>query len=195
MAGANRSTKGVCRGRPDGGHLACAGGVHLGALASRPKGSTRTQDTSRFATSQSVPYAYGVLVVEETVPPLTAATLERIERDGDALQIDQINTYLQDHLGERVTVYLAGLTEARTAVTSAPTAFAVSDARNQRLRGGYKAVRTIVEAYDATTARAWLFGTNSQLDDQAPVDVIGRTPESANIETVVRAAQGFVAHG
>ena len=41
-----------------------------------------------------------------------------------------------------------------------------------RLREGYKIVRMIVESFDEKTARAWLFGTNTRLDDEAPIDVL-----------------------
>ena len=39
----------------------------------------------------------------------------------------------------------------------------------------------ISEAYDADTAKAWLFGTNTRLDDQAPIEVLrtARSPSSS----------------
>jgi hypothetical protein len=32
----------------------------------------------------------------------------------------------------------------------------------------------ISDAYDAETAKAWLFGTNTRLDDQAPIEMFAR---------------------
>ena len=47
----------------------------------------------------------------------------------------------------------------------------------------------LVDAYDATTAKAWLFGTNSRLDDQAPIEVLGDATETADFTMVVQAAR------
>jgi hypothetical protein len=52
-------------------------------------------------------------------------------------------------------------------------------------------VRMLVDAYDATTAKAWLFGTNTRLDDRAPVDVLGLGTASEDFAAVVRAARQF----
>jgi hypothetical protein len=58
-----------------------------------------------------------------------------------------------------------------------------------RLREGCKIVRMIVESFDEKTARAWLFGTNTRLDDVAPIDVLRRAEEPAQF-AAVRAAAG-----
>jgi uncharacterized protein (DUF2384 family) len=59
----------------------------------------------------------------------------------------------------------------------------------RRLREGYKVVRMLVDAYDAKTARAWLYGTNARLDDRAPIEVLGAATKTAEFATVVRAAR------
>jgi hypothetical protein len=60
-----------------------------------------------------------------------------------------------------------------------------------RLREGYKVVRMLLDCYDQATTRNWLFGTNSRLDDQAPIGVLrsGKVPE--DFVAVVRAARQF----
>ena len=71
-----------------------------------------------------------------------------------------------------MTAFLTGLSDAeqigRYARADGPEPRA---AVAQRLRHGYKVVRMISETYDAETAKAWLFGTNASLDDQAPIEV------------------------
>lgn len=52
-----------------------------------------------------------------------------------------------------------------------------------------KVVRMLVDAYDATTAKAWLFGTNTRLDDQAPIEVLGAATQSADFTMTVQAAR------
>ncbi|MFL5862807.1 MAG: XRE family transcriptional regulator [Solirubrobacteraceae bacterium] len=71
---------------------------------------------------------------------------------------------------------------------------ALPDARShgtteRRLREAYKAVRMLIDAYDSKTARAWLFGTNTRLDDRAPIEVLGAATETAEFAAVVRAAR------
>jgi hypothetical protein len=65
----------------------------------------------------------------------------------------------------RMTAFLTGLSDAkqigRYALADGPEPRAVIA---QRLRHGYKIVRMISDAYDAETAKAWLFRTNTRLD-------------------------------
>lgn len=56
------------------------------------------------------------------------------------------------------------------------------------LREGYKVVRMIVEAFDEKTAKAWLFGTNTRLDDDAPINVLRSATEPAEFAEVRAAA-------
>jgi hypothetical protein len=76
-----------------------------------------------------------------------------------------------------MTAFLAGLSDVKQighyARADGPEPRA---AVAQRLRHGYKVVRMISDAYDAETAKAWLFGTNTRLDDEAPIEVL-RTAE------------------
>jgi uncharacterized protein (DUF2384 family) len=83
----------------------------------------------------------------------------------------------------------------QTRVASVEGAYAREDgpephgATERRLREGYKVVRMLVDAYDGKTARAWLFGTNTRLDDRAPIEVLGEATDTAEFAAVVRAAR------
>jgi hypothetical protein len=59
----------------------------------------------------------------------------------------------------------------------------------RRLRHGYKIVRMISDAYGAETAKAWLFGTNTRLDDQAPIELLRVAESPEQFTAVVRAAR------
>jgi hypothetical protein len=61
------------------------------------------------------------------------------------------------------------------------------------MREGYKVVRMIAACYDVTTARNWLFGTNSRLDEQAPIGVLRAARQPDDFSAVVRAARQFAA--
>lgn len=47
----------------------------------------------------------------------------------------------------------------------------------------------IGDAYDAETAKAWLFGTNTRLDDQAPIELLRAAKSPEEFTAVVRAAR------
>jgi hypothetical protein len=99
--------------------------------------------------------------------------------------------YLQETLGDRITAYLAGLPD-----TSALAASVRDEADANvagRLGEAYRAVRAIADTYDARTAQSWLFGTNSFLDDAAPIEVL-RAADRAEVLNSVRAAAHAFAH-
>ena len=124
---------------------------------------------------------------------LTASQAERFDREASTLPVGEVAAYLQERLGQRMTAFLAGLTDAkqvgRYAREDGPEPRA---AVAQRLRHGYKVVRVISEAYDAETAKAWLFGTNTRLDDQAPIEVLRTAERPEQFTAVIRAARQLV---
>ena len=68
----------------------------------------------------------------------------------------------------------------------------LSQTTELRLREGYKVVRMIVESFDEKTARAWLFGTKTRLDDEAPIDELRSATEPAQFAAVRAAARQLV---
>jgi uncharacterized protein (DUF2384 family) len=124
--------------------------------------------------------------------PLVLSTAEQLERDAATQPVAVIAELLQSALGQRMTAYLAGLNDVkqigRYRRPGGPTPTPLVELR---LREGYKVVRMLLDCYDHDTARNWLFGSNSRLDDQAPIGVLrnGTTPE--DFSPVVRAARQF----
>lgn len=119
----------------------------------------------------------------------------RIENDAARSEISKIAAYLQKRLGQKPTAYLSGLEDSKTVGQWAAGKAQPRDAASLRLRHAYQAARLIVEAFGDQTAKAWLFGTNSQLGDEAPAFVLrhGRLPEE--VAPVVRAARSFAESG
>ena len=126
------------------------------------------------------------------MPTLTASAAEQLERDATVLAPSDIAAYLQEQLGQRMAAHLVGLSDTRQVGRYAREYGPVpSETTERRLREAYKVVRMIAEAYDAKTAKAWLFGTNSRLDDEAPIELLGQATETAQLAAVVRAARQF----
>jgi hypothetical protein len=127
------------------------------------------------------------------MPALTAPAAEQLDHEATTLPISEIAGYLQDQLGQRIAAHLVGLRDAkqvgRYRKDDGP---APSQTTELRLREGYKVVRMIVESFDDTTARAWLFGTNTRLDDEAPIDALRRATEPVQFAAVRAAARQLV---
>jgi hypothetical protein len=127
------------------------------------------------------------------MPVLTPPAAERLDHDATTLPISEVAGYLQGQLGQRIAAHLAGLRDAkqigRYRKSDGPTPNQTTDLR---LREGYKIVRMIVESFDEKTARAWLFGTNTRLDDEAPVDILRRAEDPAQFAPVRAAARQLV---
>lgn len=106
------------------------------------------------------------------------------------MSIREIAAYMQETVGQRISAAIAGLADAkqigRYTREDGPQPHATTE---RRLREGYKIVRMLVDSYDEETAKAWLFGTNSRLDDQAPIEVLGAATETAEFTTVVQVAR------
>ena len=127
------------------------------------------------------------------MPVLTPPAAEQLDHDAATLSIPEIAGYLQDALGQKIAAHLVGSRDAkqigRYRKAGGPTPNATTDLR---LREGYKIVRMIVESFDDKTARAWLFGTNTRLDDEAPIDVLRRATEPTQFAEVKAAARQLV---
>ena len=127
------------------------------------------------------------------MPALTPPAAEQLDHDAVTLPIAEVAGYLQDELGQRIAAHLVGLRDAkqigRYRKDDGPRPNQTTDLR---LREGYKIVRMIVASFDERTARAWLFGTNTRLEDEAPIDVLRRAMEPAQFAGVRAAARQLV---
>ena len=126
------------------------------------------------------------------MPVLTEKDASALEREATVRPLGELAGYLQETLGQRMTAHLAGLEHAKQIGRYVRgEATPRSELVGRRLREGYKVVRMLADAYDATTAKAWLFGTNTRLDDRAPIDVLSVAAGSEELAAVVRAARQF----
>ena len=122
---------------------------------------------------------------------LTDEQADLLDREAAITPVPELAGYLQTELGQRIAAHLVGLTDTRQLGRLARGEHVPRAATDRRLRAGYKVTRMLADAYDGTTAKAWLFGTNTRLDDQAPVDVLSQATDSEAFTTVVRAARQF----
>ena len=112
-----------------------------------------------------------------------------VEHEATTLEIARIAKYLQDHLGQEITGYLSGIDNAKTFELWTSEESAPRNPAKTRLRYAYQAARLLIEAFDDETAKAWFFGCNTALADEAPAYVLrhGATPD--DLRLVVPAAR------
>lgn len=118
-------------------------------------------------------------------------TVTDITQAAVRLDIAEVSGYLQAQLGQKLTAYLAGVTDPKMVGRWAVGRSHPRADRDMRLREAYKATRMLVDAYDATTAKAWWVGTNTRLDDHAPAAVLRNAGDPAAIRFVAPAARAF----
>jgi hypothetical protein len=126
---------------------------------------------------------------------LTKERTLAVEREATTLDIAAIAKQLQANLGQALTAHLAGLADTRQVGRIGRGEHRPQPVTTRRLREGYKAAGMIAELYDWETAKAWLFGTNTRLDDQAPVEVLGNATTEEQFTDVARAAKQFASAG
>ncbi|MCI0549172.1 MAG: XRE family transcriptional regulator [Candidatus Rokubacteria bacterium] len=114
-----------------------------------------------------------------------------VEREAAVTDIAKIAAFLQDALGQKVTAYLGGLRDAKVVGRWVRGQVDPRDTVKMRLRSGYQAARMIVAAYGTETAKAWFFGSNTRLDDEAPASILRRARTPDDLRGVVPAARAF----
>lgn len=125
---------------------------------------------------------------------LTVRAAQQLDDEAITRSVPEIAAYLQDAVGQRVAAAMLGLADAkqigRYSREDGPKPHATTE---RRLREGYKVVRMLADAYDTKTARAWLFGTNSRLDNRAPIELLAEATGTAEFTSVVKAARELAA--
>src|SRR5947209_6050871 len=99
-----------------------------------------------------------------------------------------IASYLREHLGADVTAYLSGASVEKDVDRWAPGEVEPGALQGSRLLHAYEAARLIVNAYDGETARAWFFGMNQRLDDEAPAYLLRHGSRSEDWRFIIPAA-------
>src|SRR3954453_7906176 len=115
----------------------------------------------------------------------------RVSEEATRLGIDAVAAYLQEQLGQKLTAYLAGVTDPKMVGRWAAGKAQPRDEREMRLRDAFKATRMLVEAFGAQTAKAWWVGSNTRLDDRAPAAIVRGATDPDMLRFVLPAARAF----
>jgi len=116
---------------------------------------------------------------------------EEVQDEATRAEFPEVAGWLQDHLGQQLTAYMAGLRDPKVVGQWRREKSEPRGAAEMRLRCAYQAARLIVDAYGERTTKAWLLGTNTRLDDEAPAWLLRRAEEPDHIRFIVPAARAF----
>src|SRR4051794_30230858 len=122
---------------------------------------------------------------------MTVLDPHRVSDEATRMDVAEIATYLQAQLGQKLTAYVAGVTDPKMVGRWAAGKARPRDEREMRLRDAFKATRMIVEVFGAQTAKAWWVGSNTRLDDRAPAAVVRGARDPEELRFVVPAARAF----
>lgn len=117
--------------------------------------------------------------------------LEALQNESFRADIRPIASYLQDTLGQKITAYLSGLSDPKVVGLWVAGKNRPRAEKEMRLRTAYQLVKMIATAYDPSTARAWLFGTNTRLSDRAPASVLRKAAHPHDLENLIPTARAF----
>jgi hypothetical protein len=115
----------------------------------------------------------------------------QISDEAALLPIQEIIAYLQEHLGQRMTAYIAGVKDPKMVARWIARHNQPRDESQMRMREGYQATRLLVDAYGDETAKAWLFGSNAELDSHAPAFLLRQARDWEDLRSIVPAARSF----
>lgn len=136
--------------------------------------------------------ARGVTVPAPTDPAALDAAEADIARRAVLIDIEEMASFLQDHLGQKLTAYLAGINDAKAVGNWAAGRAQPSAIVRERLRAAYRIAALFAATYGDQAAQGWLFGANSALDDQAPAATMRTAGTPDEIARVVPLARAFV---
>ena len=119
------------------------------------------------------------------------AKLEQIDRAASTLPLAEIAAFLQDSVGQKFTAYMSGLNDPKEVGAWIRGTAKPRTPADLRLRYAYRVVRMLLEAYGADTAKAWLFGTNTRLSDEAPAYILRRAQTPDDVRNIVPVARAF----
>ncbi len=105
--------------------------------------------------------------------------------------IDDVVSYLQEVLGQKLVAHIAGVTDPRTVGRWAAGERAPRHDHEQRVRFAYQIFQLLLAEEAPQTVRAWFLGLNPQLGDESPTECV-RTDQ---FREVLVAAKAFLAGG
>jgi hypothetical protein len=104
---------------------------------------------------------------------------------------EDIAAYLQEVLGQKLTAYVAGVSDPKAVARWAAGERKPRSDSEERLRAAFHVFQLLNTEESAYTARAWFGGLNPQLDDISPAAAL----REGRLRDVLVAAKAYLAGG
>lgn len=101
-------------------------------------------------------------------------------------------SYLQQHLGQKLTAYLAGLKDVKTVGQWARGKVEPPAITRERLRAAFHATLLFRLRYGDEAAQGWFFGANASLGYRAPAAVLRKAGTPDELALIAPLARAFV---
>lgn len=112
-------------------------------------------------------------------------------RRAEEWTVAQITGYLNENLGPKLTAYLVGKSTVTVGRWAAGTQTPPQPEVERRLRGAFQIFQLLVETDSRHVVRAWFLGTNPQLEDRSPAEVVA----DGDVRAAMIAARAFATGG
>lgn len=122
-----------------------------------------------------------------TIAELVRVTHEQSVRE----EVASIAQSLQETIGQRLTAFAVGVRDPKAIGRYARGERDPRAETDKRLREVFRVTQLLAASESPATVRAWLMGSNPQLDDHAPIELL----HEQQVQPVLRAAQSFVTGG
>jgi hypothetical protein len=117
---------------------------------------------------------------------------EQIHRTALRQSASEIASWLQQTIGQRLVAFGVGVSNPKLVGRWARGMHQPHQKHDRSLRELFQIVSLLIESGEsAATVRAWLIGSNPQLEDRAPIEVF----HEGGIDQVRRAAESFTDGG
>jgi hypothetical protein len=131
-------------------------------------------------------------VIGPTDPAALDGAIERTARAAVLIDTSEMADFLQTHLGQKLTAYIAGNKDLKTVSQWAKGRAEPSAIARERLRAAYHATALLAHVYGDRAAQAWFFGANHALDDHAPAAVLREAETPGEMAKIAPLAIAFV---
>ena len=136
------------------------------------------------------PWSAGASLAQEVRIALTAQELAHAYQESVREEPARIAQFLQETLGQKLTAYAVGVRDPR-AIGHYTRGREPHDDTLVRLRDLFEITRLLVAHESPATVRAWMIGSNPQLGDYAPIELL----HDDDVEPVFTAADAFLTAG
>lgn len=120
-----------------------------------------------------------------------ASAARQLTPEAARLPINEVAMFLRAHLGQRMTAYISGVSDPKMVSHWIARRNTPRDQTQMRLREAYTAAQLVLDVYGDEAAKAWFFGSNVELSDQAPAYVLRNADSWEDLRLVVPAARAF----